>query len=166
MTLEDLGNLSEFVGAFAVVISLVYLAVQIRQNTAQIRASSQVSRLLLQENFVSGQEGFFRTLLENEDVHRVWRLGSMATDELTPAEDRERFGLILYGQMYRYHVMYQARVVEPLEHERCRIQIDRFAAMPAFRSWWSRQRSSFAFDPDFVKLVDNRVEKKGVGSNI
>ncbi len=37
MTLEDLGNLGEIIGAIAVVISLVYLAVQIRQNTAQIR---------------------------------------------------------------------------------------------------------------------------------
>ncbi len=158
MTLEDLGNLGEFIGAFAVVISLVYLAIQIRQNTAQIRESSQVSRLLLQENFVSGQEELFRALLENEETYRIWRLGSTTTDEL-PAEDRERFGLLLYGQMYRYHVMYQARALEPLEHERCRIQIDRFAAMPAFRSWWSRQRSGFAFDPEFVKFVDDRIER-------
>ena len=48
MTLEDLGNLSEIVEAIAVVISLVCLAVQVRQNTAQIRESSKVSRLLLQ----------------------------------------------------------------------------------------------------------------------
>ena len=33
MTLEDLGNLGEFVGAIGVVVSLVYLALQIRQNT-------------------------------------------------------------------------------------------------------------------------------------
>ncbi len=158
MTLEDLGNLGEFIGAFAVVVSLVYLAIQIRQNTAQIREHSQISRLLLQENFVSGQEGLFRGLLESEEMYRIWRLGSTTTDEL-PAEDRERFGLLLFGQMYRYHVMYQARHLEPLEHERCLIQIDRFAAMLAFRSWWSRQRSSFAFDPEFVKLVDNRIER-------
>ena len=67
MTLEDLANLGEFIGAFAVVVSLIYLAIQIRQNTAQIRESSQVSRLLLQENFVSGQETLFRSFLENHD---------------------------------------------------------------------------------------------------
>ncbi len=162
MTLEDLGNLGEFIGAFAVVISLVYLAIQIRQNTAQIRENSQVSRLLLQENFVSGQEGLFRALLESEEMYRIWRLGSTTRDELS-TEDRERFGLLLYGQMYRYHVMYQASALEPLEHERCRIQIDRFAAMPAFRSWWSRQRSGFAFDPNFVYFVDDRIEKNQFG---
>jgi hypothetical protein len=34
LTLQDLGNLGEFVGAVAVVVSLVYLAVQIRQSAA------------------------------------------------------------------------------------------------------------------------------------
>ena len=158
MSLEDLGNLGEFIGAFAVVISLVYLAIQIRQNTAQIRENSQVSRLLLQENFVSGQAGFFRALLTNEDMYRVWHLGSNATDELSE-DDRERFGLLLYDQMYRYHVMYQARSIEPLELERSLIQMDRMAAMPAFRSWWSRQRLGFDFDPSFVKLIEDRIEK-------
>ena len=158
MSLQDLGNLGEFIGAFAVVISLVYLAIQIRQNTVQIREYSQVSRLLLQENFVSGQAAFFRALLTNEEMYRVWHVGSNATDELSE-DDRERFGLLLYDQMYRYHVMYRARSIEPLEHERSLIQIDRFAAMPAFRSWWSRQRPGFEFDPRFVKLINNRIEK-------
>ena len=165
MTLEDLGNLSEFIGAIAVVISLIYLAIQIRQNTAQMRENSQVSRLLLQENFVSGQEGFFRALLENDEMYRVWRIGSTTSEEISPEEDRERFGLILYGQMYRYHVMYQVRAVEPLENDRCLVQIDRFAAMPAFRSWWTRHRPSFAFDSDFVDLVDNRIDRAQAEQN-
>ena len=158
MTLQDLANLGEIIGAIAVVISLVYLAIQIRQNTAQARENSQISRLLLQENFVSGQEGLFRAILTNEEMYRVWRLASTTTDELSE-DDRERFGLLLYGQMYRYHVMYQARSIEPLEHKRSLIQIDRFAAIPAFRSWWSRQRAGFEFDPSFVKLINDRIKK-------
>ncbi len=37
MTIIELGALGEFVGAIAVVGTLIYLAVQIRQNTSQIR---------------------------------------------------------------------------------------------------------------------------------
>jgi hypothetical protein len=33
MSLEDLGNIGEFVAAVAVIVSLIYLAVRIRQNT-------------------------------------------------------------------------------------------------------------------------------------
>ncbi len=40
MTLQDLGNIGEFVAAIGVIISLVYLARQIRQNTESVRAAA------------------------------------------------------------------------------------------------------------------------------
>ena len=36
MTLQDLGNVSQFIGGIAIVISLIYLAIQVRQNTRVI----------------------------------------------------------------------------------------------------------------------------------
>jgi hypothetical protein len=36
MSLEQLGNIGEFVAAIAVVVSIFYLAVQMRQNTASV----------------------------------------------------------------------------------------------------------------------------------
>ncbi|MDG2282788.1 MAG: hypothetical protein P8L45_06680, partial [Longimicrobiales bacterium] len=38
--LQDLGNIGEFVGALGVVVSLVYLARQMIQNTVSVRAAS------------------------------------------------------------------------------------------------------------------------------
>jgi hypothetical protein len=38
MTLQDLGGLGELIGAVAVVLSLAYLAVQVRQNTRALNA--------------------------------------------------------------------------------------------------------------------------------
>ena len=35
--LEDLGNLGDFVGGVAVVITLIYLAIQIRHNTGAVK---------------------------------------------------------------------------------------------------------------------------------
>ena len=40
MSLQDLGNLGEFIGALGVVVSLVYLARQMSQNTVSVRAAS------------------------------------------------------------------------------------------------------------------------------
>jgi hypothetical protein len=56
MMLEDLGNIGEFVGALGVVISLVYLARQMHQNTLSVRAASfnsmiQNSIRLLEHSF-------------------------------------------------------------------------------------------------------------------
>ncbi len=44
MSIQDLGAIGEFIAAIAVVISLVYLAVQIRQNTNQIDENTSAVR--------------------------------------------------------------------------------------------------------------------------
>jgi hypothetical protein len=52
MSLEDLGNIGEFVAAVGVIISLIYLAVQIRQNTISLRhASTEVTDLFWRGTF-------------------------------------------------------------------------------------------------------------------
>ena len=40
MTLQDLGNIGEFVAAFGVIASLIYVGFQVRQNTIAWPASS------------------------------------------------------------------------------------------------------------------------------
>ena len=65
MTLQDLGNLGEFIGAIAVVISLVYLAAQIRQNTRALHGSSyaQSAEQLWLVNLAIAQD---------RDLARIW----------------------------------------------------------------------------------------------
>ena len=43
-TLDDLGNVGEFIAALGVVISLLYLAFQIRQNTSQINQNTKAAQ--------------------------------------------------------------------------------------------------------------------------
>ena len=132
MTLQELSEIAQVVSSGAVIVSVVYLAIQIRQNTAQIRANSRIQRLSVQENFVATQQEGMLRIAENPELYRVWRVGSTASESMSD-EDRERFGMLLFSQMYRYYMMFQAREVEPLEHERTLLQLDLFAPMPAFQ---------------------------------
>jgi hypothetical protein len=43
MTVMELGALGEFVGSIAVIATLIYLALQIRQNTSQQKREETVS---------------------------------------------------------------------------------------------------------------------------
>ena len=43
MSIQDLGSLGEFFGSIAVVITLIYLAVQVRQNTGALQATARES---------------------------------------------------------------------------------------------------------------------------
>ncbi len=44
MTLEELGSVKEFVGALAVLVTLIYLAVQIHQHTKTVKAQINQAR--------------------------------------------------------------------------------------------------------------------------
>jgi hypothetical protein len=82
MSLEDLGNIGEFVAAVGVIVSLIYLAVQIRQNTRSLRAGAfQQYRQ---------QSAELSRLLAEPDMASVYRRGLDSPDQLTQ-EERTRF---------------------------------------------------------------------------
>ena len=104
MSLEDLGNIGEFVAAVAVVVSLIYLAVQIRQSTGTARANSVQD---LTENLMKGLE----TLLEPERAELYLR-GARSYSELNP-EEKLRFQQIVGLLVSRFDTV--------LEYKRLRL---------------------------------------------
>ncbi len=102
-TLQALGNLGEFVGAVGVVISLVYLAQQMQQNTTSVRAASfnamvQNSIRLLEHAFRDSEFAAFLERAERDPTG------------LTPAE-RVRWDAYMTA-VYRHfgNLLYQYRV--------------------------------------------------------
>jgi len=55
MSLNDLANIGQVIGAIAVVVSLIYVALQIRQNTAAIRSATAQS---VHEHFANWYQQF------------------------------------------------------------------------------------------------------------
>ena len=87
MTLQDLANLGEVIGAIAVIISLIYLAVQIRENTqAMRRAATQDIHRSLNEQA--------RCLVESPDLAALFFKASQRPSELT-GEENFRFQMLL-----------------------------------------------------------------------
>ena len=69
--LNALGNIGEFVGAVGVVVSLFYLALQLRHNTSSVRAASfnsmvQNSIRLLEHGFIDSEFADFLSRAEEE----------------------------------------------------------------------------------------------------
>jgi hypothetical protein len=103
VTLQDLGNLGEFVGAIGVVVSLVYLARQLSHNTASVRAASfnsmvQNSISLLEHSF---RDSEFAAFLDRAEAD---------PKRLTPAE-RVRWDAYMTA-VYRHfgNLVYASRV--------------------------------------------------------
>ena len=65
--LEDLGNLGDFLGGIAVIATLLYVAVQIRQNTRQITQNSETMRLSF-ENEIRRELNAFRLSIAGDET--------------------------------------------------------------------------------------------------
>lgn len=102
-TIQALGSLGEFVGALAVVISLIYLAQQMSQNTTSVRAASfnsmvQNSLRLLEHAFRDGEFADF--------LHRA----EQDPESLTPAEKLRWDAYMTAAYRHFGNLIYQYRV--------------------------------------------------------
>ena len=87
LSIQDWGALGEILGALAVIVTLVYLARQIRENSRQIRVSSitSINHLI--------NEGW-DPIYSNDRNIRVWTTGLRAPTELEE-EDLALFNLFM-----------------------------------------------------------------------
>ena len=93
---EAIGAVAELLAAHGVIVSLFYLAMQIRQ-------SSKLTRIALLESYVTGSRAAFDLILENSDLYRMRRLGFDSPDEMSE-EDHERYGMILYAAFNQFYL--------------------------------------------------------------
>jgi hypothetical protein len=83
VTLNELGSLGEFMSGLAVVVTLVYLAIQIRHNTRAVRSS-------MHQDMVESTLRIAESVSDNADVGRIVLHADEGYDELTAVE-RIRF---------------------------------------------------------------------------
>lgn len=147
MTWEAIGALGEIVGAFAVLVSLLYLAVQIRQNTASIRSSTYQSAVASISQVSLG-------ICTDDGSARIAHAGfTQDIAELTEQE-QFRFGLILTGMFRNYEnfwYQYQSGVMEEHVWQGVRNAMIGYYQLPSVKRWWA-QRSSI-FSPKFVQYL-------------
>ena len=87
MSIQDWGALGEIVGGIGVVVTLIYLAIQIRENSRQMRVSSLIS---INQLINEGWEPIYN----NDRNIRVWNTGLRSPTELEE-EDLALFHLFM-----------------------------------------------------------------------
>jgi hypothetical protein len=152
---EAVGAIGEIVSAVAVLITLVYLAIQIRQNSNQIAANTRVGRLAARE---VTQQAFsrFRTLVASPDLAELYLKGC-ADYQALPLADRLRFSVVLQELFLAFDLLHQ-RYTEGLYEEdlwgRQMPVILNTLVQPGARQWWDRNnqilRSVFVAEVEHV----------------
>ena len=72
MNWEAIGAIGEVVGAAAVVITLLVLVVQVRQNNRGLEESNQLNRALTIDRHADSISRWRGRLMENADLSRIW----------------------------------------------------------------------------------------------
>jgi hypothetical protein len=151
-TLQALGSIGEFIGALGVVISLVYLARQMIQNTTSVRAASfnsmvQNSIRLLEHSFVDSEFAAF--------LHRA----ETDPSALAPAE-RVRWDAYMTAA-YRHfgNLIYQHRVgaLDGQMWEAYRRTLRDHLRQPAWVEWF--RAHSELFSTSLAEQVEVALEE-------
>ena len=148
MEWDALGALAELLGAIAVLITVGYLAVQIRQNTRALESSALNS---LRDVHV---------LTEHNEHYNSLILKSLRHEDLTAEEQLqmvERFYTIMKG----FEVLWLQQQVGAITHDHFDQHLDlvRWAlTAPVSRRMWTELESTFT--PEFQKVIREQVLAK------
>lgn len=148
--LQSLANLGEVIGAAAVVASLLYLALQVRQ-------SSKAQRT---ENYAHALErvsAFQAVLSQDSDLSRIFAKGVSDTSALTGLE-KVRFSWLLYEAFGSFEFMYHTYETDEIPEEvwkRWSQTVAWWLNFPGVQQWWMNRPVNFT--ESFTVFVESVI---------
>jgi hypothetical protein len=149
MNWDAIGAAAELLGAIGVIVSLLYLATQIRQNTASIRASTF-------QDFTSESAETTRTALTNREILDEIRpilLGERAFDPLRDLRFHVICGLYARNLQAGFLELRRGRI-DPRQFESyASYHIESWVARPGWAQWWAQNRKHY--DSEYVAWLES-----------
>jgi hypothetical protein len=142
MNLAFYANLAEIIGTTAIVVSLIYVAIQIHQNNQHLAQGAQRARA----QAVRDNLGVLRDNVEIVIKDQA--------DETLSASEAFSMNTVWMGVLFSYQTSFQQLPRNELEgHARF---IGRFfQIMPSLRLTWEQNRDTY--HPDFVQFMEENV---------
>lgn len=162
MNWDAIGTIAEVVGAVAVVVSLIYLAAQIRQNTKQVEEQARGQRFAALGTLADQWRGFRSQITNSVEVASIWRRGNEDFDILD-VDSRALCDLLMTEMIWGFAYNWMMGVEDGLgEYLRDSIA-ENFVHYdtPGFRQWWRESPRKHEFPQDFVKFLDELMKRAG-----
>jgi hypothetical protein len=147
VTIQDLGSIGEFVAALATVATLIYLAVQIRQNTSSLRANAY-------QETVRSSNDWAAFFVHHPETNETFLKGITAPHSLNKTEALEFTHLIeIYLRNFSAAKKLASDGLIPAEpciaYENA---LRKWFASTELRDWWKRR------NPGFDRLVESLID--------
>lgn len=160
MDWDAIGAIGEILGAAAVVISLIYLGAQIRQNSNWLKASvieSAGNRAAEMISLVAG----------NAELSRLVQLGlGGKTNEMTP-DEKHRYCLLMQKAFRSNEVAFvhhKSGLLDSNNYEGIVTNLSVWTHSDLFDTWW--ENSYIIFNSEFVEMVNGlRSSREAISYN-
>jgi len=149
MNWEAIGAVGEIIGAIAVVVSLVYLASQLRQGNELARENAY-------RDLQSALDQGMAELNRDAELHKLWRETLYEGKSVSDSE-QERVGFLLNRLFGAFNVAYHSARRDPHLRDFLNYRLNVYLVNSGVRGWWRRQRMMHP-DP-FRAMVDTRVKQ-------
>ena len=150
MNWEAIGAVSESLGTLAVLVTLIYLATQIRQNTSQQK----------REELVSIQHGQNAVVAQLQDPRVFGAYVRTAEDRLPSIEDRGTTFSWVTQYLNHFQIVYQFHQNGNLDEEQYQLWARFVVAIVApkgIRRWWDEENGRLGFHSELRELIDSRL---------
>ena len=155
MNIMELGAIGELVGGVAVIASLIYLAVQIRQNTRATYASSY-------QAFTDSVNDTNRLIAADPELARMhFELGTKAYEEFTDVE-RTRWMHVMFSFLRSLEALYYRRSQGAAAAQAWRahsVWISEIAKWPCMRTGWNAEMARWGWDDGFKQYVSEQMAR-------
>lgn len=157
-SLDAMGNIGEFVGGLAVVITLFYLAVQIRQNNSSLNENALLVRAQMKQASSASHNEVMSILLTDEKVRDVF-FKSMDTTWDALTKDEQQICAMFFSRAVRGfgddYYRYQLGVFTEHEWEDTYATLLVYINNTAFRDWVYRPN---VMGRDFATYIRQQIE--------
>jgi len=159
MNWELLSAISQIVSAVAVLATLGYLTIQVRQNTRLLYAQSMVA---IEAHFAQ----FRALIIQNPQVASVWRRALENLDQLTP-DERTQANFLFTEYFWAWANLWEKMSANRIAHANwldAAVDIENHLRHNGMQQWWSLPDNRRLYFPGFAASVDELVRKYEAGA--
>jgi hypothetical protein len=152
MTLSNLGDLGDFLGGIGVIVTLAYLAIQIRANTRAVQSASL-------DTVATSHFEIQKSLGQDPDLAKLWFAG-LNGRELSEAAGQRFWFLLLSGARQWERAFYKGRSGTLESDAWAGIEAEWIGIFsnPGAQVYWNSFRRGFS--ADFVEYVESATRRK------
>lgn len=139
MSLEDIYLISQIASALVVILSLLFVGMQLRQNTL----STQTAR---HQSIVQAVADWSREVAMNSEIAALLGRGSTNFEQLDPVQ-RLQFSLLHVALFRNYENIFYQHAQGAIDHhvwDGWSYRMRATFALPGVRAWWVPQRDSYS----------------------